>query len=405
MDLKSFRISRPGPKALTAIVIAVIVVAVLFLLRTPPKEIEIGEVTRGAMTVAIEDEGETRVRDMFVVAAPITGRMLRNPLEPGDPVIAGQTVVARLAPANSDFLDPASERQLQAQIKALQANIATMRARVTQSAADKRLTSAQHDRVAELHNRGFATDAALDEARAARDRSAADLVAANRAMEAAQFELTAARARLSGPGARPGARDVHSVLAPESGSVLRLVQESEATVSVGSPLIEIGNPGQMEVVTDLLSTDAVQIKPGDPVSMERWGGEPLRGKVRIVEPYGFLKISALGVEEQRVNVIIDFTDPKEKWSQLGHGYRVIVRVLIWSGEDVLQVPISALFRDQGQWSVFTVEGGDARLVPVKIGRMNDEHAQILEGLDEGDTVILHPSEKIADGISVRERSE
>jgi len=191
------------------------------------------------------------------------------------------------------------------------------------------------------------------------------------------------------------------IRSPESGSVLRVVQESETAIVAGSTILELGDPDDIEIVTDLLSSDAVKIQAGSDVLIDHWGGDkPLQGRVRRIEPYGFTKVSALGVEEQRVNVIIDFVDPLSAHKALG---RVIVRIAEWSGKDVLQVPISALFRDKGQWSVFVMRDGKAILVPVRVGRMNDERAQILEGLEAGMSVILHPSEKIDDGTSVRLR--
>ena len=188
--------------------------------------------------------------------------------------------------------------------------------------------------------------------------------------------------------------------------MLRLTHESETPISAGTPVVEIGNPADIEIVTDLLSSDAVKIKPGSRVLIENWGGEkPLTGKVQRIEPFGFTKISALGVEEQRVNVIIDFADPLAARQRLGHGYRVIVKIVEWEGRNIVQAPISALFRDKGQWSVFVMRGGKAVIAPVETGRMNDEQAQILKGLQTGEEVILHPSEKIDDGTRIRVRAD
>jgi len=176
-------------------------------------------------------------------------------------------------------------------------------------------------------------------------------------------------------------------------------------VVAGTPLVAVGDPAQLEMVTDLLSADAVQVKPGALVSVEDWGGErPLNGRVRLVEPFGFLKISALGVEEQRVNVVIDFADPREVWARLGHGFRATVRIAIWEARDVVLVPISALFRSGNAWQVFRIEGGVARAVPVTIGRMNADVAQVLGGLARGDQVILHPGDKVEDGVKVQLRN-
>jgi HlyD family secretion protein len=193
------------------------------------------------------------------------------------------------------------------------------------------------------------------------------------------------------------------VLAPASGKVLKIIQDSEAPVLPGAPLVDIGNPLDLEVVADLLSTDAVQIKVGALVRIDGWGGAPIRGKVVRVDPAGFLKVSALGIEEQRVRVTIDFVDPPEVWSQLGHDYRAVVHVTIWSAADALTVPVSALFRKGEQWAVFADENGRARTTPVRIGHRNNRLAEVISGLSAGDRVVVHPSDRIADGSPLAQR--
>jgi len=401
-------LNRLGPRILIGLILAVLAVAIFFALRSPPIDVDVAAVTRGPMLVTIKDEGETRVRDMFVISAPINGRLMRIDLDAGDPVVAGKTVVARIMPAQPDFLNSRSEAETRAQIRSLEAAVQSSAARIAQAEADRKLAANDFERVDALYGRGFATKAAQDAARAARDSSAARLTEAREAAEAARFDLRAARARMIAPtsSTSKNGSEILSVYSPESGSVLRLTHESEAPISAGTPVIEIGNPADIEIVTDLLSSDAVKIKPGSRVLIENWGGDkPLTGKVQRIEPFGFTKISALGVEEQRVNVIIDFTDPLAARQRLGHGYRVIVKVVEWEGKNVLQAPISALFRDKGQWSVFVMRDGKAELVPVQIGRMNGEHVQILAGLKADDQVILHPSEKIDDGTRIRLRED
>ena len=399
-------LNRLGPRLLIGLILAVLALAIFFAMRTPPIDVDVAAVTKGPMLVTINDEGETRVRDMFVISAPINGRLMRINLDAGDPVIAGQTVVARIMPAQPDFLNSRNEAETRAQIQSLEAAVQSSAARIAQAEADRELAAANFKRIDALYARGFATKTAHDATRAARDSSAARLTEARGAAESARFELRAARARLMAPSANSSGGGILSVYSPESGSVLRLTHESETPISAGTPVIEIGDPADVEIVTDLLSSDAVKIKPGSRVLIENWGGDkPLTGKVQRIEPFGFTKISALGVEEQRVNVIVDFADPLAARQRLGHGYRVIVRVVEWEGKDVLQVPISALFRNKGQWSVFVMRGGKAELLPVKIGRMNDEHAQILEGLKAEDDVILHPSEKIEGGTRIRLRED
>jgi HlyD family secretion protein len=395
---------RPGPMVL-GIVITLVVVAALYLaIRKPPYQVDLAEVTRGPMTVTIDDEGETRAHDLYVVAAPINGRLTRIELEAGDPVVAGRTVVARITPLDPDFLDQRIETRVRAQVQALEAMYASSSMRVEQARAAHDLAVQDQRRLAALFKRGFATRAALDRANASVSANSAAYSEAVRATQAARFEREAARANLVTPGGqRKGGRALE-VRSPVSGAVMRLPRESEAPVAAGTPLVEIGDPRNLEIVTDLLSADAVKLQPRGRVLIENWGGaKPLNGRIQRIEPYGFTKISALGVEEQRVNVIIDITDPPALWTRLGHGYRVIVRVVEWESNDALMLPVSALFRDKGQWAVFVVEQGRARLAKVKIGRMNDETTEVLSGIAQGSRIILHPSEKIETGARVTPR--
>jgi HlyD family secretion protein len=395
---------RPGPIAL-AVLIAVVVIGALYLaIRKPPYQVDLAPVTRGSMMVTIDDEGETRVHDLYVVSAPINGRLLRIELEAGDPVVAGRTVVARLMPTDPDFLDRRSEARLREQVRALDDVLATSASRIAQARAARNLAAQEQGRVSAVFKRGFATRASLDRANAALAQADAALAEATRAAEAARHDRDAARAGLIAPNSARGLAGILDVRSPVSGTVMRLPRESEAPVPAGSPLIELGDPRNLEIVTDLLSADAVRIKPGANVRIDNWGdAAPLNGKVRRIEPFGFTKISALGVEEQRVNVIIDITDPPAVWARLGHGYRVIVRIAEWESRDCLQLPVSALFRDEGVWAVFVVEQGKAKLAAVRIGRMNDQMAEVLEGVGKGQSVILHPSEKITDGARVTQR--
>jgi HlyD family secretion protein len=394
---------RPGPLAIYLLIAAVVLGALYLAIRKPPYQVDLAEVTQGPMTVTIDDEGETRVHDLYVVAAPINGRLTRIELEAGDPVVAGQTVVARITPMDPDFLDRRDEARVRAQIQSLDAVIGSSSMRVEQARAARDLAVQEQGRLRALFERGFATRAALDRANASVAQSSAAYSEAVGATEAARFERNAARANLVTPDSQRGARALE-VRSPVSGAVMRLPRESESAIAAGTPLIEIGDPSDLEIVTDLLSADAVRLQPGARVLIDNWGGAtPLNGRVQRIEPLGFTKISALGVEEQRVNVIIDITDPPEKWTKLGHGYRVIIRAVEWESKNALQIPVSALFRDKGKWAVFAVQKGRARLVPVTIRRMNDEQAELLSGLRKGATVILHPSEKISDDARVKAR--
>lgn len=382
-----------GPRILGTLAGLALLIALVFLIRAPPVEVETGEVSRGAMTVTVNDLGETRVSNLYAVSAPVTGELTRVPLKPGDPVIAGETVIARIRPAVPGPLDARTAGQAEATIRALEAELAAAR-------SQEALTRRELARIEPLARRGFVAEATLDRARSQREQAA-------RAAEATAQRLAAARAALVVPPGPMRGRGLMAVTSPVSGFVLRVPQESERVVTAGMTIAEVGDPARLEIVTDLLSADAVQVRPGAPVRIEGWGGaQPLAGRVRLVEPFGFLKISALGVEEQRVNVVIDFAEPRAAWARLGHGYRTNVHITTWSARDVLQVPIAALFRSGPRWTVFAVDGnGRARLRHVEVGHLNDEAAELRSGLAAGDTVILHPGEAVTEGAAVQRRRD
>jgi HlyD family secretion protein len=364
-------------------------------------EVDVVQVTRGPMRVTIDEEGETRVRDRFVVSAPVTGRLQRVELEPGDGVVRGKTVVARLIPAAAPLIDLRTSAELAARIEAAHAAVGQAQAERDRAAAA--LTRAQSSlvRQQQLAEVGATSSEELEVAQTTVKTAEADLRAAQSVVARAERELQAARARLAPSSA--GGRTV-DVIAPVSGVVLKRLRESETFVPAGDPLLEIGDPAKLEIVADLLSTDAVRVSPGDAVFIEQWGGNhPLNARVRRVEPSGFMKISALGVEEQRVNVIIDLVDTAAA-HQLGDGYRVEVRVVTWQEPAALTIPIGALFRRGDQWAAFVVEGDVTRLQTVQLGQRNDTEGQITGGLTEGQIVVLHPPDTLQDGMRVRVRT-
>lgn len=354
----------------------------------------------------IDDLGETRVRDLYIVSAPVTGQLLRVPLKPGTSVVPHVTVLARIQPMEPAPLDARAYSQAQAEVRQLEDRLSADRSRVTELRAQLSFSERDFARVDSLAGRGFVPQASLDRARAAKDRDRAALNMAVRSADATAHSLESARAALLVAGTTQKGAGAVSVTSPVGGYVLRVPQESERPVVAGTPLVEIGDPKQLEIVTDLLSSDAVRVNAGAPVVIEDWGGDrPLKGRVRLVEPYAFTKISALGVEEQRVNVVVDFTEPLEAIQRLGHGYRATMRIVTWSAPEVLKVPISALFRTAGQWSVFMVDRQNrARLRKVAIGHMNDQEVEVLGGLNAGDKVVLHPSDKVGDGVKVAGRT-
>jgi HlyD family secretion protein len=380
----------------------VAVVAVLLAVALAPAatQVDRAPVTRGPLVVTIDHEGETRVRERFVITAPVAGRVQRIGLEPGDPVERG-TTLARLTPVSPALLDLRTRAELTGAVSAAEAALGQARAERARALAalDRARTTLQRQR--ELAAAGVVPTDEID----ARETEVRTAEEASRAAEfsvaRAGHELEIARARLQQPDGGGGSM---AITAPIDGVVLRRFRESEGVVPAGEPLVEIGNADRLEVVADLLSTDAVRVRAGAPVLIEQWGGDDeLRGRVRRVEPSGFMKISALGVEEQRVNVIVDFEDAERAGRELGDGFRVEVRIIAWEAPDVLKVPVSALFRRGDDWAVFVVEDGRAHLRTVEIGRRDGTEAQVLQGVTEGESVIVHPPDTIADGARVAER--
>ena len=384
---------------------AVLAVLLWLILRPAPVDVDVASVDRGDVPVHVRDRGVARVRDVFEVSAPVGGRLRRVEVEPGDAVVAGRTVIARLQPADPGFLDVRTREAMRARVAEAEARLAAATAMVARAEAEARARSIEHRRVEALAAEGWVAGAALDRMRAAWEEAEAGLAAARADARAAREALGQARAALSGPLDAPGRAEI-AVRAPVSGRVLALHRQSETVVPAGERLVAVGDPaGDLEIVAELLSTDAVRVREGQPALVEQWGGPgPLRGRVRRVEPFGFLKVSALGIEEQRVHVWVELLDPQPVRADLGHGYRVEVNIETDRARDVVRVPVSALVRAGGDWAVFVAAGGRAQLRRLALGRMNDRLAEVRRGLAEGDRVILFPAESIADGTPIRIRS-
>ncbi|MHB0974542.1 MAG: efflux RND transporter periplasmic adaptor subunit [Thiobacillus sp.] len=386
----------------TAAVVAVGLV-IGFMPRAVP--VDVAEVKRAPLTVTVEEEGKTRVRERYLVSAPVAGYVRRIDLKAGDAVAAGQ-VLAVIEPARSVALDPRTRVQARAQVSAAQAALVVAQENARAAAAAAQLAQQERIRAESLRQSNFVSAQALDAARSAETRARAAEQAAQYAVRVARFDLETARAAAASTAQlqHGGAAEVLQVRAPVAARVLRLQHESEGPVAAGQPLLEIGNPESLEAEVEVLSTDAVKIATGSKVILDRWGGDqPIEGRVRVVEPGGFTKISALGVEEQRVRVIVDFTSPRAAWARLGDGYHVEARFVLWQGKDVLQLPTSALFRNGKGWAAFRLDGGRARLTPVEIGQRAGLSTQVLSGLHAGDRVVAHPDETIRDGVRVRPR--
>ncbi len=385
--------------------VALVVAALLVWVFLPaPLRVDVGVVKRGRLQVTVDEEGHTRVRDRFVVAAPIAGRVARISLDAGDPVDRGM-VVARMQPLP---LDPRTRSEARARLDAAQAAQKEADARVEQARAAMEQAQRTATRARALGRKGSISKEEREQAELDETSHQKELEAALFGARAAAYNVEAARAALMAPGSHDSQALVAAcetqpdscleLRSPVQGQVLRVPEQSERVVTAGTPLLELGDAGALEIVVDVLSADAVKVKPGALMLIRDWGGgKTLRARVRLVEPSGFTKVSALGVEEQRVNVIADFV---EDHVPMADGYRIEASIVVWQADDVLELPSSALFRHGGQWSVFAVDGGRARRRAVRIGQRNTTAAQVLAGLAEGARVILHPSDQIEDGVRV-----
>ena len=391
----------------SVLIVGLIVAGLVWFAWPRPIAVDLATVVKGPMEVTIDDEAKTRVRDVYTVSAPVAGKVLRNPREVGDQVTADETVVAVMQPMRPSFLDVRSREELQAALAAAEAAERLADHDVHRIQASLDYYRSELRRVEKLKVGETISAKALDEAKFSVEANEATLGSAKAQLEVRRNERASIAARLTDPSDTNPPDDSScciQIRSPVTGRVLKVIQESENVVQPGTPLIDIGDPLDLEVVADLLSTDAVQIKEGSSVRIDGWGGPPIQGRVARIDPAGFLKVSALGIEEQRVRTRIDFVDPPEMWSTLGHDYRVIVHVTIWKGDNVLTVPVGTLFRVGEDWAVFAVRDGRARTTPVKIDHQNGRVAEVVSGLSEGDRIILHPSDRITDGVAIEERA-
>lgn len=390
------------------IVLGLLVVGGLVLAFMPqPVTADVGLVTRGPMRVTVDEDGRTRIRERYVVSSPLDGQVQRIRLRAGDEVKAGETVLTTLAPTDPALLDARAMAEAEARVRRAEAALRQARPMLEQARANLDFAERELARVRAAADRGAATQPELDAATFSYRTALEASNAAHFAEEIARFELDLAKAAVvrTRPETTVAEQVEHiEITAPIDGRVLRVFQESMTVVSSGTPLIEIGDPTDLEIEIDVLSTDAVRVRPGARVYFEHWGGAGvLEGRVRMIEPRAFTRISALGVEEQRVNVIADFVSPPEDRLSLGDGYRVEARIVVLEDGDVVQIPTSALFRHGQDWAVFVVSGGRASLRPVTVGRRTSLSAQILEGISAGERVVLHPDDQVRNGVRVKVR--
>jgi HlyD family secretion protein len=380
-----------------AVVVLVLGLVAYWAFRPRPVPADFATVARGALQVTVEDEGRTRVRDRFVVSAPLPGRMERIQLEPGDPVTAGKTVLARFLPTDPALLDARTRGELEARVRSAESALGGARADRERVRSELAFARSELKRMQTIRDAVAQRDI---------DAAAQQVDTLERAVQSADFTVRTAEhqvelARASLVQTRGGQGTAIPLYSPIDGVVLRRLQESETVVPTGQPLLEIGDLRDLEIVADLLSSAAVRVEAGQTVVIEQWGGDrQLSGTVRRVEPSGFTKISALGVEEQRVNVIVDFTDPPETRPSIGDGFRVEVRIVVASRQNVLKVPVSSLFRHEGAWALYAVEHGRAVRQIVEVGQQSGLEAEVSNGIVEGQTIIVYPSESVRDGVQV-----
>lgn len=381
-------------------VFAVLAITVFgFVLRPDPLWVDIANVERGPMEVTITEQGTTRVKDRYLVSAPVTGFLHRLELKVGDIVIPGE-LLTHVNPMPAEMLDARSRAEAQARIGAAQSALNSTRQHVSAARAEADFANSEYQRLRRLEQASFVSQERLEELKTAATRANAILRSALFDEEVAAHELAAARTRLEvsaaqAEGEKPA--EQVAVRSPVNGAVLGIVRKSEGVIRAGEAIVELGDPGALEVVVDVLSFDAVKLAPGTAARLTGWGGIALEALVNRVEPVGFEDVSALGVKEQRVRVILELTSPREQWQVLGDGYAVDAEFILWSSANSLQVPASALFRRNGQWYVFVVADGRAWTRPVQAGRSNGLMTELLEGLEEGEPVVRHPSRELDDG--------
>ncbi|WP_439509596.1 efflux RND transporter periplasmic adaptor subunit [Marinimicrobium koreense] len=394
---------RPNRRTLIFAAITLLVIVVMIIsFRDPPALVDSAQVIRGPFRITVEEEGRTRLPDRFEVSAPVAGYLNRVLLEPGDEVAQGDTLFT-LNPAPADALDARTGAQARAALARAESALGAAESAVEVQRAQAELADRELVRVQRLVDQGHLSREALDRALAEARSASARLRTAQFQVDVARHERENAEAALTIAGGEVRSEPL-KVTAPTEGVVLTRERQSAGRVQPGEPILTLGDLNSLQVEVDLLSPDAVRLSPGMRVELERWGGdEVLPGRVRRIEPAGFTHISALGVEEQRVWVIVDFDAQRERWKDLGDGYRVEARFILWEGDDVLQVPASALFREEERWAVYVIEDGEAVRRTVTPGPRSGLLTEIQDGLEPGERVILHPGQDIEPGRRVEAR--
>lgn len=386
-------------RLITLLIAAAVIAAAAWALWPRPIAVETAKIDSRDIEVTVEEEGKSRIRDVYTVSSPSSGQMLRVNLHAGDPVVQGMTVVASIKPADPALIDARTRRVLEAAENAASAAVDLASSEVQQAEAQLSFLEGELERATSLARRGTISTRSFEKAKldfetakAALESSKASLIMRKRELERAQAELT---------GRSDNTVCCVDVRAPVSGRILRVLTESEQVVQAGTPLLEIGDPSDLEIVADLLSSDAVRIRPGAKATIGGWGGAPLAATVTRIDPTAVTKVSALGIEEQRVSVVLKLDGDPKDYAAMGHGFRVVVRISLLTGQNLLAVPLGALFRRGADWAVFAIDKDQAALRTVQLGIRNESYAEVKSGLRQGDSVILHPSDTVQDGVRIK----
>lgn len=388
---------------------SVLITGMIYAFMPKPIIVDLYQLEKGQLTISISEEGKTQVHDIYTLSAPVTGRLKRIHAEVGDQVILSETIVAQIEPLDPIFLDPRSEAQAKADIQAAESAKKLAEAEVSQAQAELDFAFNELSRMRELLLKKSVSARELEVADKTYKTRRAALATAQAALQMRNFESERANAAMLSPTATQamhGFCECLDIRAPIDGSILKILNKSEGVVNMGTPLLEIGNTNKLEIIIELLSSDAVRVKPGQMVMIDNWGGDTtLNAQVTRVEPIGFTKVSALGIEEQRVNVIADFLSPQAQWQSLGHGFQVEIEIIITTLEDVLTVPIGALFRAGKDWAVYQVIDGVASKKIITLGLKNNLIAEVTDGLTTGDLIITNPSNQVIEGVRVISRDD
>jgi HlyD family secretion protein len=371
-----------------------------------PVAVDIAAIDHGPLRVTVDEEGVAEVKEVFRVSAPVAGRISRVPVEVGDTVAANVTDVALIRPTDPSFLDARSRQELQAAADSAKAAVDLAEAQLRSATSTGRLYETDLARAVELSGKGQLSDRALEKARADVDTSKAAIAQAAAALAMRRSELAGAQARLIEPDASTATDDnCLPVKSPVSGTVIRVINEDEQVVAAGTPLVEVGDPANLKLVVPLLSSDAVNVAAGALATIDGWGGPALNATVIRIDPSAHTKVSALGIEEQRVDATLALAEPRANWRSLGHQFHIMAHIVTWNAGDIVRVPLGALFRSKSDWAVYRVVDGKARITPITLGHRNGQYGEVLDGLSAGDQVVLHPSDQVADGVTVATRTE